>query len=205
MRDELDTTSYWTDTEPIPGYPALDRDLDVDVVVVGAGITGLTAAYLLKRAGKKVAVLERMRVGGVDSMATTAHVTCVTDSGLAELVKNFGRDHAQAVWDAGLAAIDQIEAIVDAEGIDCDWKRVSGVKHLALAGGSHDDVKTLQEEARLARELGFDAEFVDDAPFVETARRRLRRPGAVSSAQVPARPRRAHQPARLVRVRADAV
>ena len=136
MSDELDTTSYWTDTESIPGYPALDRDLDVDVVVVGAGLTGLTAAYLLQRSGKKVAVLERMRVGGVDSMATTAHVTCVTDTDLAELVKTFGRDHAQAVWDAGFAAIEQIEAIVNAEGIDCHWKRVSGVKHLPLAGES---------------------------------------------------------------------
>ena len=125
MSDELDTTSYWTDTESIPRYPALDRDLDVDAVVVGAGLTGLTAAYLLQRSGKKVAVLERMRVGGVDSMATTAHVTCVTDKGLAGLVKTFGRDHAQAVWDAGFAAIEQIEAIVNAEGIDCQWKRVS--------------------------------------------------------------------------------
>ena len=53
MRDELDTTSYWTDTESIPGYPALDRDLDVDAVVVGAGLTGLTAAYLLQRSGRR--------------------------------------------------------------------------------------------------------------------------------------------------------
>ena len=105
MRDELDTKSYWTDTESIPGYPALDRDLDVDAVVVGAGLTGLTAAYLLQRSGRRVAVLERMRVGGVDSLATTAHVTCVTDTDLADLVKHFGRDHAQAVWDAGFAAI----------------------------------------------------------------------------------------------------
>ena len=166
MCDELDTRSYWTDTESIPGYPALDRDLDVDAVVVGAGLTGLTAAYLLQRSGRRVAVLERMRVGGVDSMATTAHVTCVTDTDLADLVKHFGRDHAQAVWDAGFAAIEQIEAIVNAEGIDCDWRRVPGVKHVPLAGGSHDDVKALQEEARLGRELGFDAEFTDDAPFV---------------------------------------
>jgi hypothetical protein len=77
----------------------------------------------------------RMRVGGVDSMATTAHVTCVTDTGLADLVKHFGRDHAQAVWDAGFAAIEQIEAIVNAEGIECQWRRVSGVKHLPLAAG----------------------------------------------------------------------
>jgi len=183
MRDELDTRSYWTDTESIPGYPALDRDLDVDAVVVGAGLTGLTAAYLLQRSGRRVAVLERMRVGGVDSTATTAHVTCVTDTDLAGLVKHFGRDHAQAVWDAGFAAIEQIEAIVNAEGIDCDWRRVPGVKHVPLAGGSNDDVKALQEEARLARELGFDAEFTDDAPFVA-------RPGAIFGGQARFHPRK---------------
>ena len=182
MGTELDTKSYWTDTEPIPGYAALDRDLDVDVVVVGAGITGLTAAYLLQRAGKKVAVIERMRVGGVDSSATTAHVTCVTDVGLSELVKNFGRDHAQAVWDAGFAAIEQIEAIVATERIDCHWKRVSGVKHLPLAGKSQEDVKTLQEDARLARELGFDAEFVEQAPLAK-------RPGVVFGGQARFHPR----------------
>jgi glycine/D-amino acid oxidase-like deaminating enzyme/nitrite reductase/ring-hydroxylating ferredoxin subunit len=183
MSDELDTRSYWTDTEPIPRYPALDRDLDVDAVIVGAGVTGLTAAYLLQQSGKKVAVLERMRVGGVDSMATTAHVTCVTDTSLAALVKNFGRDHAQAVWDAGFAAIEQIEAIVDAEGIDCHWARVPGVKHLPLAGGSQDDVRMLEEEARLAREFGFDAEFIDDAPFVA-------RPAAIFGAQARFHPRK---------------
>jgi glycine/D-amino acid oxidase-like deaminating enzyme/nitrite reductase/ring-hydroxylating ferredoxin subunit len=183
MSDELDTTSYWTDTESIPRYPALDRDLAVDVVVVGAGITGLTAAYLLTRSGKTVAVLDRMRAGGVDSMRTTAHVTCVTDLGLAELVKHFGRDHAQAAWDAGFAAIEQIETIVNREGIDCHWKRVSGVKHLPLAGASSDDVKTLQEEARLARELGFDAEFVERAPWVG-------KPGVVFGGQARFHPRK---------------
>jgi len=183
MSGGLDTTSYWRDTESISRYPAIDRDLDVDVVVVGAGITGLTAAYLLKRSGKRVAVLERMRAGGVDSMSTTAHVTCVTDTGLAELVKHFGRDHAQAVWDAGFAAIEQIESIVAAEGIDCGWARVPGVKHLAPAGESREDVKTLQEDARLARELGFDAEFVETAPFVK-------RPGVVFAGQARFHPRK---------------
>ena len=74
---------------------------------------------------------ERRSVGGVDTMSTTAHVTCVTDRSLSELVQNFGRDHAQAVWDAGLAAIAQIDSIVRGERIDCGWAFVDGVKHAA--------------------------------------------------------------------------
>jgi glycine/D-amino acid oxidase-like deaminating enzyme/nitrite reductase/ring-hydroxylating ferredoxin subunit len=165
MKNAVETTSYWTDTTRMPRFGAIDRDLEVDSVVVGAGITGLTAAYLLKRSGRRVAVLERRRVGGVDTMATTAHVTCVTDLSLGELVRNFGRDHAQAVWDAGLAAIAQIDSIVRGERIDCSWTFVDGVKH-AAPGHTSGQVKRLQEEATLANELGFEARYVDSTPFV---------------------------------------
>ena len=98
---QLDGTPYWQESSPMSRYPALDRNLKVDVAVIGAGITGLTTAYLLKRAGRTVAVIDRGRCGGVDTGHTTAHVTCVTDLDLSALVKNFGRDHAQAAWDAG--------------------------------------------------------------------------------------------------------
>ena len=81
---ELETLSYWEDSTTMSRYPALDRDLAVDVVIIGAGITGLTAAYLLKQSGRRVAVIDRRRCGGVDSAATTAHVTCVTDTDLTD-------------------------------------------------------------------------------------------------------------------------
>ena len=175
---ELETQSYWEDSASVSRYPALDRDVTVDVVVVGAGITGLTAAYLLKRSGRKVAVIDRRRCGGVDSGLTTAHVTCVTDVDLSELVKHFGRDHAWAAWDAGLAAIDQIDRIVRREDIDCEWTWVSGYKHpAAFAKASadktavkpaQDEVEALREEARLAADLGFDARFVEAVPFFGT-------------------------------------
>jgi glycine/D-amino acid oxidase-like deaminating enzyme/nitrite reductase/ring-hydroxylating ferredoxin subunit len=163
---ELETQSYWEDSAAVSRYPALDRNLTVDAVVIGAGITGLTAAYLLKRSGLSVAVIDRRRCGGVDSGLTTAHVTGVTDVGLATLVKHFGRDHAWAVYDAGLAAVDQIDRIVRREDIDCEWTWVPGYWHLPQ--GESSDTAVLAEEARLATELGFDARFVDAVPFVGT-------------------------------------
>ena len=156
-------SSYWVDSAERPRFSALHHDGDVDVAIVGAGITGLTAAYLLKKAGRTVAVIDRDRIGGVDTMRTTAHVTCVTDLDLRRLVKTFGRDHAQAAWDAGLAARDEIDAIVREENIDCEWAWVRGFKHLPLDGGDRDSAG-LEEEAALARELGFAAAFVKNVP-----------------------------------------
>jgi glycine/D-amino acid oxidase-like deaminating enzyme/nitrite reductase/ring-hydroxylating ferredoxin subunit len=164
---EITAKSYWEDSSSVSRYPALDRDMTVDTVVIGAGVTGLTAAYLLKRTGQKVAVIDRRRAGGVDSTLTTAHVTCVTDVDLAELVKHFGRDHAWAAWDAGLAAIEQIDRTVQREGIDCEWTWVPGYKHAAI-GATGDERRQLQEEAELASDLGFDARYLDAVPFAGT-------------------------------------
>src|SRR6185295_1971457 len=99
--------SYWTDRPGLPNFIKVDADLAVDVVVVGSGITGITAAYLLKKAGKTVALLERDRCARADTGHTTAHITYVTDKRLTELVKTFGKDHARAAWEAGHAAMQQ--------------------------------------------------------------------------------------------------
>ncbi len=107
-----DTGPYWADSASFPTFPKIDRDHHVDVVVVGGGITGLTAAYLLTTGGRTVALLERGRCAQIDTGHTSAHLTMVADTRLADLVNRFGRTHAQAVWDAGLAAIAQIDALV---------------------------------------------------------------------------------------------
>ena len=76
---EMHTASYWSATGSFPAFPAIDRDIEVDVVVVGAGLTGITTAYLLKHEGVRVALIERDRIAAGDTSRTTAHLTYVTD------------------------------------------------------------------------------------------------------------------------------
>jgi glycine/D-amino acid oxidase-like deaminating enzyme/nitrite reductase/ring-hydroxylating ferredoxin subunit len=160
------TLPYWSELALLPLFPKLDRDLIVDVVVVGGGITGLTTAYLLAAAGQSVALIERDRCAHIDTGHTTAHLTMVTDSRLTELSRAFGKTHAQAVWDAGLAAIAEIDTIVREHHIACDFEWVSGYLH--APGGRADDsqIDAFRKEVELAAEMGFDADVVTDVPFV---------------------------------------
>jgi len=184
---ELATNSYWIDNTPAPRYSALKEDIAVDVLIVGAGITGITAAYLLKRAGHNVALVDRDRCLNGETSYTTAHLTCVTDTPLSELVNNFGREHAQAVWDAQLAAIETIDRIVWREQIKCqfDWVPAylfnpSPETHQA---GHEEEPLDLRKEAELANTLGFDAEYIDSIPL-------FNRPGVVFENQAKFHPRK---------------
>ena len=165
MAVQLDTTPYWIESAPLPHFAPLDQHEEADVVIVGGGITGLTAAYLLLSAGQTVAVLERRRAVESETGHTSAHLTMVTDLPMTDLVKQFGRDHAQAVWDAGLAAMWQIDEIVRAERIMCGFAWVPGYLHAAQAQASADG-EWLQAEANLVSDLGFDASFVADVPLM---------------------------------------
>ena len=117
----MKTGAYWQFSEKLPKFPSLSSDLEVDVVIIGAGLTGITAAWLLKREGAKVALLDRQRCAGGDTGLTTAHLTYVTDERLRTLVKHFGKDAARAFWEAGAAAIDQIYEIVKSTGANAEF------------------------------------------------------------------------------------
>jgi glycine/D-amino acid oxidase-like deaminating enzyme/nitrite reductase/ring-hydroxylating ferredoxin subunit len=167
--DGFKSEPLWDDAT-LPRFGALERDLVVDVAIVGAGLTGITTALLLKNAGYRVALLERRTVAGGDTGCTTAHLTAVVDLDLPRLARTFGRSHAQAVWDAGFAAIDQIESLVADYDIECDFIRVPGFRHVPFdAADENVDkfVHALYEEADLARELGFFVEPVARTPLVD--------------------------------------
>jgi glycine/D-amino acid oxidase-like deaminating enzyme/nitrite reductase/ring-hydroxylating ferredoxin subunit len=167
--------SPWEDTS-LPGFPAIAHDTTVDVAVIGAGLTGITTAVLLMQQGLRVALIERDRVGGVDTRRTTAHLTQVTDTRLSELVSTVGEDRARASWDAGRAAIEQIAALVSQYGIGCEFTRVPGWLHVpagATAAEARTAAEDLQADVHQAVRFGFDVRMVDRTPLIEAAAMRI--------------------------------
>lgn len=156
--------SKWQEAA-LPQYPQLNHDLSCDVLVIGGGITGLTTAYLLLRAGLKVCLIERDRIAQGDTCRTTAHLTAVTDIRLTELVKTCGEDGAKLIWQGGMAAINTIEKIVKSEGLNCHFRRIPGYLHASLQS-DRDESDALKKEQQLARQLGIEAVYLDRIPEV---------------------------------------
>lgn len=147
---EKQSVSPWSGVE-LPACPPMASGAVVDVCVVGAGIVGLTTAYLLGQAGRRVVVLEAREVGGGNTGQTTAHLANAIDDRYHEVVRVRGRDIASLAWRAHTAAIDAIAAIVRSEAINCDFERLDG--YLFLAPGH--DVEVLDREIDACREIGF--------------------------------------------------
>src|SRR3982750_1871294 len=110
--------SLWRDSYSEPSYARLAAEIEVDVAVIGAGITGLTTAYLLKQAGLTVAVLEKASVGGGTSGRTTGKITSQHNLIYDELTERLGTKQAQAYAQVNQAAVEQVAAIVKSEKLD---------------------------------------------------------------------------------------
>lgn len=146
-----------------PKFDALSQDAEVQALIIGGGITGITAAYLLAKAGCSVVLLEKGRIASAETQFTTAHISYPPDIRMKDLVTKFGRNHAGAVWDAGMAAAEQIRRNVCHEEIECDLRHVPGYLY-ATENASAEVVAGLQKDAHLAQEQGFDVELVGECP-----------------------------------------
>lgn len=160
--DSGHTTSVWMDTAEVADLPAVKQDLRTGVCIVGAGIAGMTTAYLLARAGRAVVVIDDGPIGGGETGRTTAHLTAALDDRYYQIRKLHGQDGARLAAESHTAAITRIESIAALEDIDCDFERVDG--YLFLGGDSTRG--DLERELGAARDAGLvDVEMLDRVPF----------------------------------------
>jgi glycine/D-amino acid oxidase-like deaminating enzyme/nitrite reductase/ring-hydroxylating ferredoxin subunit len=132
--------SFWERTAQKFYTIPLTENLTTDICIIGAGIAGVTAAYLLAREGRDVVLIDDGPVGGGMTGRTTAHLVNALDDRYYELEKMLGQEFSRLSAESHTAAIDRIEKIVGDENLDCDFARVDGYLFLP-PGGSVTDLK----------------------------------------------------------------
>lgn len=155
------STSLWQATSNAPKFDTLRGDQTADVVIVGAGITGLTAASILEERGRSVIVLEKETVASGESGNTTAHITEAIDARYHYVRRKYSQEDAKKVAAASRASIDKIKELIDRHSIDCRFRHVPGY----LYTEKRKYVAELKSEATAAREAGLDATFTDSVPL----------------------------------------
>ncbi|WP_087972284.1 FAD-dependent oxidoreductase [Oceanobacillus rekensis] len=153
--------SYWKDSTDLPEFPKLDKDIHVDVVIVGGGITGITSAYLLANKGLKVAVLEADRLLNGTTGHTTAKITAQHDLIYDELITNMGKSKARLYYEANTEALQFIKKTIDQHQIDCDFSEQDAYIYATTEGYE----QKIQKEAKAYEQLRIDGALVDSIPF----------------------------------------
>ncbi|MDQ1812530.1 FAD-dependent oxidoreductase [Massilia sp. CCM 9210] len=153
------TTSAWLATASLPRYSPLTSIERADVCVIGAGIAGLTTAYMLLREGKSVVVLDAFGVGAGESGRTTAHFF-PPDERFFDIERSFGSDKAALVADSYRKATDCVESIVRTEHIDCEFERLDG--YLFNPDGVWSDI--LEREYAITTRLGLNVRRFERVP-----------------------------------------
>lgn len=155
------TESVWAATTELPHYDELQENMEADVCIVGAGISGLTTAYLLAQVGKRVVVLDDGPLVSGMTQVTTAHLSNAIDDRFIEIERWHGERGAFLAAESHSAAINRIEAIAEELRADCDFARLDG--YLFLAPGDKKDL--LDRELAAARRAGVLAEMIPQTPM----------------------------------------
>lgn len=159
--------SVWTQTAQTPSFPALTGDRTADVVVVGAGIVGLTTALHLLRRGLSVVVLEARRIGSGTTGATTGKVTSQHGLRYADLLSRLGESATRRYAEANTAGVEQVASLVEEHGIECDLARAPALVYTRQPYRR----RRLERELAAAQRVGLTADLLEatSLPFNVTA------------------------------------
>jgi len=151
--------SMWRDTANLPSYPTLDGNHDTDVAVVGGGLTGITTAYLLSKAGYRVTLLEAGALLNGTTGFTTAKITAQHGMFYNDLISHFGEENARLYYESNTQAMNWIISTAEELGISCGMKREAA--YLYSDAGDDKTLKQLEKEFKAYEKLGIPGQWQD--------------------------------------------
>lgn len=169
----MDTRSIWQALVPACGFAALEENITADVAVVGGGITGVTTALHLSRAGRRVVLIEAREIGSSATGGSTGNLYATVDEHLFRIREKWDADTVRAVAASRQSAIETIGGIVRDYGIDCAFA-VRDWHFYATANASADARDAVDYEYEAAREAGLEADRVETLPLPFSIDRAIR-------------------------------
>ncbi|RFU69137.1 FAD-dependent oxidoreductase [Peribacillus saganii] len=152
---------YWRDSAPLPSFPKLQENIETDVAIVGAGILGITSAYLLSKQGVKVTVIDSGKILNGTTGHTTAKITAQHGLIYDQLINSVGENQAKLYYEANSEAMNFIRNLVEEHNIDCDLSTEDAYVY------TNDDkyIEKIQNEKKAYDRLGIPGEIVDNLPL----------------------------------------
>jgi glycine/D-amino acid oxidase-like deaminating enzyme len=186
----------WEHTEPFsqrPKFPQLDQDLETDVVVVGAGITGISVAYELVTRGLNIFLLEAREVLSGETGRTSGHLANALDDGYVNIADNHGNKGAIMAAGSHAWAIERVGEIARTLGMNCEYRKLYGVQisqyDRAKQPKEHaEEVKQSKGEVAMCKSIGMDVQWVDGYAVKGWSGKPDQRDGALFSGQAAIHP-----------------
>ena len=159
----LKMKSYWVEETTRPSFLKLEKNLNVDVCIIGAGITGIMTAYMLMKSDLKICLIDKGEICSGVTENTTAKVTSQHNLIYRYLEETFGEEFASKYLKSNEDAIDTIQNIVEREKIDCEFTRTDNYIYTC----TYEYVQRIKDEAKTLKRLGMGVELTDkiDLPF----------------------------------------
>ncbi|MBA3707598.1 MAG: FAD-binding oxidoreductase [Planctomycetes bacterium] len=154
---------YWYDQVSTQPAPAASGRIDADVVIVGGGIAGLTAALRLRTMGKDVVLLEATECGAGATGRSSGFITPDSELGLGQLVIRFGASDATLLWRAAQHACERIRSEINQLQIECDFVPADSL----LAANTTGKIAAIRKEHEAHERLGFRSDWYDREHITE--------------------------------------
>lgn len=153
--------SVWSESCNFEKREALNKDIEVDTLVIGAGIAGILTAYMLKQSGKEVVLIDAAEIVSGNTKNTTAKITSQHNLIYYKLISEFGEEKARQYAKANELAIKRYKEIIKERKIECDFEEKPAYVY------SLNKIDEIKEEVEAASKLGINAEFVEEVnlPF----------------------------------------
>ncbi|MDP4170993.1 MAG: FAD-dependent oxidoreductase [Bacillota bacterium] len=152
--------AFWRETK-LPAFDKLNEDITVDVAIVGGGITGITAAYLLSKEGLKVAVLEAGSILNGTTGHTTAKITAQHGLIYDELIHHIGEEKAKLYYKSHAEGLEFIRSLVLEQGIECDFSNEDAF----IYASTDEYAEKIEQEWKAYQTLGIEGSLCESIPF----------------------------------------